>query len=312
MEIGELISVGFLDQLEIECPVKQPEREDTSEDDEEIADDDVDANQAPAEAPVSAHIEKNSGSKLGANLESGSQGAAGTVIDPPSPATPQPKIEEDSILVDGTGTKYAAASASKRYPYTVAAHHIIPGNASLRDSAVYKYMVKSASGSKVKKNIGYNVNGAHNGIFLPGWYGIRKKTSPDGSKWSELDDSWRKEYVGSVVIRTGRQFHDSHTKYNQHVKGILDSLAVLIELHMIFCDDCKADNEKKPPFYPLKVRLYSLSAMIRSLLTGHPMNWKPCLMTSDSWTSFELGELKRNVRKYIKLNPIPASGEPGA
>lgn len=307
MDIGELVAVGFIDQLDVECPLQAEEKPDPTDEAEDILDDDVDANQASPSAGINAHIEKNSGSKLGENLLSGAQGADGTVIDPPAPAVPQPKITADQITVNGSGTRYETESAGRTFPYTVAAHHLIPGNASLRKSEVYKYMARSASGSKVTKNIGYNINGAHNGIFLAGWYGIRTSTSPNGMKWSELDQDWQQRYVGAVVARTGRQFHDSHTAYSDTVTGILDSLATSLLIHSMFCEDC-GKEEKTPPHYAIKTRLYSLSGMLRGALVGHPVNWKRSLMTSDKWTDYQLGQLKSDMRSLIRQNPIPADG----
>jgi hypothetical protein len=72
----------------------------------------------------------------------------------------------------------------QEFPFVVAAHHLIPGNASLGESRLKKLMTKSSAARiagkarRIKNHIGYNVNGAHNGAWLPGNYAIRpKKTS---------------------------------------------------------------------------------------------------------------------------------------
>jgi hypothetical protein len=67
------------------------------------------------------------------------------------------------------------------FPLTCAAHHIIPAQASLRDSNLIKWLVhgsissqtKDGSGTgKLAKNVGYDVNGAQNGVWLPGPYAL--------------------------------------------------------------------------------------------------------------------------------------------
>jgi hypothetical protein len=67
------------------------------------------------------------------------------------------------------------------FPLTCAAHHLIPAQASLRDSKLVKWLVhgsvssqtKSGKGQgKLSHNVGYDVNGSQNGIWLPGPYAL--------------------------------------------------------------------------------------------------------------------------------------------
>lgn len=79
-----------------------------------------------------------------------------------------------------------------KYPLTCAAHHLIPAQESLRDHKLLKYMCKHGEdqdfrksgkespkpmpGSKVWGNVAYNVNGQHNGVWLPGNYAVGRGT----------------------------------------------------------------------------------------------------------------------------------------
>lgn len=69
------------------------------------------------------------------------------------------------------------------FPLTCAAHHLIPAQASLRDSDLVRWLVhgavkpqvKDATSSrtgKLRHNVGYDVNGAENGIWAPGPYAL--------------------------------------------------------------------------------------------------------------------------------------------
>jgi hypothetical protein len=78
------------------------------------------------------------------------------------------------------------------FPLTCAAHHLIPAQASLRDSTLVKWLVhgsvkaqtKDGKGTgKLSHNVGYDVNGSQNGIWLPGPYALRAGgAKPDAPK----------------------------------------------------------------------------------------------------------------------------------
>jgi hypothetical protein len=70
------------------------------------------------------------------------------------------------------GGKPAAKSVTlggKSYGAAVAAHHLIPGNASLKDSELMDYLWTDG---EAEGNIGYNVNAKPNGVWSPGNYGV--------------------------------------------------------------------------------------------------------------------------------------------
>ena len=55
--------------------------------------------------------------------------------------------------------------AEVKYPLSIAAHHLIPGKASLPQSTIKKYIWKSEG--LIDGDIGYDVDGAENGKWLP-------------------------------------------------------------------------------------------------------------------------------------------------
>ena len=246
MQVGELFSPAVLQNLEDKCafrendtgPAKKPEN---------IADDDLDDVQ---------ELQKNDGGTLGKNVEGGKKGEADG----------GPYAADDFVFKQaaddtnrGKGMKIHLPDfrdiKEADFPFTVAAHHLIPGNASLYDADVklIDYMedggkVTSIPGKKytIEGHIGYDVNGSHNGVWLPGNYAIKTalpkrkikgKTYParvgttpiKGKSWEELSnghEDWQFAYVAGACKATRSQFHDSHEEpYSASVrKNLIRSL----------------------------------------------------------------------------------------
>ena len=217
------------------------------------------------------------------------------------------------------------------YPYTVAAHHLIPGNESLARSALWNYMnktgrvrhlTKAVDGDKkptdeavkavnvedhgefkIVANIGYNVNGVHNGVWLPGSYAMKRGTNPDGTAcWLEQDPAWRASYERGVVSRTRGQFHDRHPRYSFEVMDkLLDALAKRVEQHIKNCDECKEKRELPPP-YPVVLGLFKISAWLRRKLGDNPAEWLTPFVTAERWQARgKLDEMKALFVEKPKL-----------
>jgi hypothetical protein len=284
METLESIATGGLeDELEAECPFSDESPGVTKTQKEHIKKDDLDSVQKQ---------QHNNGGVLGRNLLKPSNGMASTVGGPHPP--PDPVIQERNdtrrkgikVKVPGTD-KYP----EKVYGFTLAAHHLIPGEASLGRSALIKLMtqgesvqVKTPKGEKTKtirKHIGYNVNGAHNGVWLPGNYYIRGKNSPaPGTTWSDLgDDPWCLNYVAAVAKAGKAQFHDAHEMYSGEVENTLNTIAQILTQHE--CNKCKA-SDISPPF-KIKTRLYNMSSFLNTKVTAGPGAWGRPWFTSDRW-----------------------------
>lgn len=305
MEIGEMIAVAFIqDQLE-KCPfVEATDSVSPSFEDESIKDDDKKAAQKQ---------QANNGGVLGENLIAGSAGASGTVAgdyppdaylfkSPPNDTNRGAGGKKPKVLVPEADEHDAAA-----YPFTVAAHHLIPGNASLYHdtSLIRNYLaegktVKTANGKSwtIKNHIGYNVNGSHNGVWLPGNYAIRPPHTPEkNTSWSKLtNQNWCGNYVAAAIKATGGQFHDAHTEYSESVLKLLKKITAKLHAHQLHCEDCESKNGKKiaPPYF-VKERFYNLSNYLRGQVTGSPLSWKRPWFTSDKW--------RDRVFSQTRLNP---------
>lgn len=288
-ELIEQIAFGNLSsELNEECPYSTSSDGADDEEDEDVVADDT---------PAAKSRQSNDGGVLGNNLISGSQGKAGTVGGPYGVGKAKPSLRIDSrrarqyLRVQGTDSIDTGV-----YGYTVAAHHLIPGEAALAKSALVQFMVKGRSVTinvftkngqkvekkkKISKHIGYNVNGAHNGIWLPGNYYIRSRTSPRRSKsWSELgDDPWCLHYVAAATKVAQSQFHDTHEAYSEKVLELLNKIALRLSKHE--CEACVSEAIN-PPFL-IKARLYNISGFLRGKLSGGPGGWKVPWLTSDRW-----------------------------
>ncbi len=133
----------------------------------------------------------------------------------------------------------------------------------------------------INSHIGYNVNVCHNGVWLPGNYAIRKSSSSTGESWGDMSEAnWQMNYVAAASKAAGGQFHDTHSKYNEAVKRILNKISAVLLVHQDVCEDCKNKTEVPPP-YQIKQRLYNLSEYFKTQLTGPPGVWRRPWFTSD-------------------------------
>ena len=283
-QMGEAVAFALFDPLTNICPFQVQGPDTSDEESEEPSKDDLEGASA---------IQENNGGTLGDNLEKGSPagwGKSGTINDIHPPPMRDASPRQDSKTDDKRRVKVGG----QEFGYIVAAHHLVPGEAALAPSTTYKnYMKKGGSfttpaGNKytLKANIGYNVNGNHNGMWLPGNYAIRAgkpKLNPLKKSWSELivaDPHWCYGYMMACVEQTRGQFHDSHTKYSAAVLDILDKVSTKLALHQDACAECKSKTDIYPP-YMLKERLYLLSQFLRMQLKRTPGSWKDPWITSD-------------------------------
>lgn len=192
--------------------------------------------------------------------------------------------------------------ASVSYPLSIAAHHIIPGKASLPGSGLAKYLWKSKG--LIQSDVGYDCDGSENGIWLPTHQLMSRKLgkkqdivihdddqplTEQGLSWAELSEKSRNStateqsynelfllrYTQQAMIAVNAQFHDSHSDYNKLVTQALDRISAFIDKKIEFCDECSKSDKKSPP-YLLVYRLNSLSKRIATrFLKGMPWaGWK--------------------------------------
>jgi hypothetical protein len=99
------------------------------------------------------------------------------------------RVRAIAIKVNGKEVSiHAETDEALPYPLTCAAHHLVPAQEALKDHPVLQYMCKdgepqdflnggeaapaAVDGAKVWGNVAYNVNGSHNGVWLPGNYAV--------------------------------------------------------------------------------------------------------------------------------------------
>lgn len=154
---------------------------------------------------------------------------------------------------------------------TPAAHHLIPGNASLKRCPSLLDLMDAGRG-KITSDIGYDVNSAQNGIWLPGSYGVTE-VSDFEQKWSAY--SFQLEYAFAAMAAAGAQFHDAHPTYSKLLIRSLRSLADKITLKAPEkCGICGKETEDKArPPYGLVGRLNRLSSLHRRFLRGPTRKW---------------------------------------
>lgn len=152
-----------------------------------------------------------------------------------------------------------------------AAHHLIPGNASLNEVPSILDLIDASRG-KVDSDIGYDVNAAQNGVWLPANYGVRLESS-FGKRWRAY--SFKDDYAKAAMKRAGAQFHDSHPEYSGNVKTTLRKIADKINLHKPEkCGICgKTISDKSRPPYGLVGRLNAVSRQHRRFLSGPVRKW---------------------------------------
>ena len=266
-------------------------------------------------------IPANMGKKLGDNLKKASE-------PPPSTVAVSIAFRSGSTIAFKQAGKNKKVQTYKEtstetydYPLQYAPHHLIPGNESLKGSKVLVFMgAESVIGgydppgaSKIKdgKSIGYDVNAATNGVWLPSPYALSNSNrwpSQDGLKVVlrrmgqavvDESESFKSAYVAASIEASGRrQFHMRHEDYSYKVQEILDAMGNKLKLLSLKCpvaDDSKDDGKFDPPT-GLKTRLNALSGRMKTLLTGSV--WRPPFFTDD--LSEDYAASLRRVRRSAR------------
>ena len=178
------------------------------------------------------------------------------------------------------------------YPVSCAAHHCVPAQESLKESPLLTFMVKKGDSEKLKdatfadgivwSDVGYDVNGSQNGVYLPGSYAVgggrggmgvwastvdgdeddaepdvadvaAVVTSGSGSNeltgdLNEISASNRKwQYVKQAVRLCPGQFHDRHLPYSQFVQGVLKKMFENyrnLAKKMVFAEGCSKCKDR--------------------------------------------------------------------
>jgi hypothetical protein len=197
-------------------------------------------------------------------------------------------------------------SNPKEYSLQYAPHHLVPGNESLKgnplvaflgdDDVIANFKDQVASVIKKGKSVGYDVNRAENGVWLPSPYAISMGSNlwgneaglvaleaADGAAAVSLVHQFRAAYVAeSIKASGGRQFHMRHVDYSELVSKILEKIAEkLCNMVEGACplDKGNAGDDKIEPPMGLKGRLDALSGQMKTLLVGGI--WRSPAFTDD-------------------------------
>ncbi len=197
-------------------------------------------------------------------------------------------------------------SKPKEYPLQYAPHHLVPGNESLKgnplvaflgdDAVITHFKDGVASVIKKGKSVGYDVNRAQNGVWLPSPYAISMGSNiwgneaglvaleaADGAAAVALVHQFRAAYVAeSIRASGGRQFHMRHVDYSELVAGILEKIAeklcAMVEGACPLDKEKTSDDKVNPPM-GLPGRLDALSGEMKTLLVGGI--WRSPAFTDD-------------------------------
>jgi A nuclease family of the HNH/ENDO VII superfamily with conserved AHH len=176
---------------------------------------------------------------------------------------------------------------AKRWTSRAAAHHLIPGNASLKNSTLMQYLHTDGMAAR---NIGYNINAAPNGVWLPGNYAIR----PWGDHGEDAVVQPQK-YATESIDEWKRQFHDAHTDYNSFVLDVLDKIAKKIKKNQtIWCPKAEEKTKGDHPLFALVNRLHTVSGRMKRMLVFPTAAWKSNVFTSGFSAGFMQTESHRS------------------
>ena len=160
---------------------------------------------------------------------------------------------------------------------TLAAHHIIPVKA-VKKSSLLSYMEKKKG--EIEGDIGYNVNGAENGIWLP--------CHTSGVPTLKADRPQNLQYADLAMLHANRQYHSgNHPNYSKHVTKRLNGIKVMLLKFSKDCPKCGKQKKYSPPHF-LVFRLNNLSDRIRVRLKGSPRSWRRPLFTSPQAKDFTI------------------------
>jgi hypothetical protein len=249
-QLGEMVAIGVVSAADIDCPFHEDEHD--------------------CSKPGKNELEGDA-TALGKSVVSG----ASTVVRTDDPdirhKAPEVEADPDHATEESREVSILADTADKDkkenciYPVAFSAHHLIPAAESLkRAPGLHKFMQKSKG--KICCDLGYDVNGNENGVWLPGLHAVNSKglnlwgsaptSLPDkeevgrrvvkraGYKYSPLrgprpgtggalafgPTNMKWMYVQKAMTFLGpRQFHDRHANYSRLVKEQLMAVGKRLE-----------------------------------------------------------------------------------
>ncbi len=192
-----------------------------------------------------------------------------------------------------------ALGDGNEYPSSVAAHHLIPGNASLKESDLLQSGNYLRVDGMAAGNIGYNINAMPNGVWLPGNY-AQRPWGTDGADFASKSKRTPKEYAFASIRAWQAQFHDAHEDYSNFVRDRLDELKQKLDhLKKLWCPNATQQDDKDDVrnLYQLVNRLNSLSSRMRRMLVFPTSAWKKNIFTS-RFSKAYISEAEHSTTSY--------------
>ncbi|MFO0648022.1 MAG: AHH domain-containing protein [Polyangiales bacterium] len=161
-------------------------------------------------------------------------------------------------------------------PVAHAAHHLLPGNESLKHTRLHRWI--DASRRAVDGDIGYRVNDHHNGAWLVGNAAL-------AGAWSAKRERFRRAYALAAMRSERRQFHDRHPAYSEWVIQVLNKIATKLEASNRkprACPEpgCAGARKKPGPAFGVLPRLHALENRLHGLVVAPPRKWRKPVLTS--------------------------------
>lgn len=165
--------------------------------------------------------------------------------------------------------------------YSCEAHHIIPGNQSLKGSAI-EVWIESTHG-QIKSDTGYSVNNAANGRWMPS---IPEKYR--NGTWGAMDFDKKLE-IATLAMQSKGQFHKGHhnigdpddpagtyhQRYCDQIKGQLNDLAKTVTGWSSACFESTASGPPFDPNWKIHGMLDRISMAIAGNITStSPATWR--------------------------------------
>lgn len=247
-ELAESIAIGAIQESSDDMPCWYCSEEPLNDNKENKEDDDPESKLGEGEEEVPENDERNLSSILAGNLGSEPKWTI---------SNPDKSLRSDNQAI---------------VKVTPAAHHCIPGKASLKraEELLTDFMRKDGQYNHIC-DIGYDVNAAENGVWLAGNYYVRKKNGW-GKTWSACAPAFQDKYAERAMDKANCQFHDAHEEYSDHVLATLQSICnklKKLKKKNANCPICGKDmkGKKNRPPYGLVGRLNFVSSQYRGLLT---------------------------------------------
>lgn len=229
-----------------------------------------------ASPPERASLQENRSSTLGRNLTTNGEPA-------PPGFTVRVGHAADGPAPGGAGVRYRPSAEGAEYPVQYAPHHLIPGNESLQGHPLLRWMagdgklgpyVERAPASMLKpgQSIGYDINAAANGAWLPGPYAV-----VDAGGWTPKAlgapgvADFKRAFAFAAMDVAGRHFHFRHTAYSAFVSEVLSKIEQRADRESTRCPESTGGGGDDGKFLApqgLAARLDAVSRRLRPYVTG--------------------------------------------